>query len=94
MRSQASSCHSHRQRVATNAVRLAAAVLLRARRSCDLTARQLLTHLMKPLAFQILAKVRVCAGLRPLQARLGSPSDCEGFSELSLAASGRHAAQS
>ena len=45
--------------MATNAVRLAAAVLRQARRTCDSMARQLLTHLMKPLAFQILAKVRV-----------------------------------
>ena len=48
--------------MATNAVRLAAAVLREARLAGDpqgiATARQLLTHLMKPLAFQILAKVR------------------------------------
>ncbi len=58
---------SCRQRVAINAVRLAAAVLRQARRVFDSTACQLLTHLMKPLAFQILAKVRTYPGSRLLR---------------------------
>ena len=68
--------------MATNAVRLAGTVLRHARRAANAqsntTAQQLLMHLLKPLAFQILAKVRGSATSRenPLQTDESRPSAC------------------
>ena len=78
-------------------MRLAAAVLHQARRTCEPIARQLLTHLMKPLAFQILAKVRCRAVLRSLTpGRMNysqSPTATQQVSEPHPANHARHTAE-